>query len=123
MKFDKLKAALAGAFLLLTLTPAMTAEKGELQTGQGLLCDTVEQVRQVEKNYADTDSYIEIEGCGIMPVAFTHDADVGEVTIKGRPYVIGEITVVGVVTQRGIQPVPPTKQYTIFPIKREQARG
>ena len=109
------------AALLAALFYVYPVKSQEIQTGRGLICDTVEQIEQFLDNIRKYNAPIEVEHCAVVPVVFTRDEKVKEVEVKGKPYSIEKITVYGVAREDGIIQVPPTPVYSIFPIKREEA--
>jgi len=111
---------LLGSLLLARGAFAQTVERG-----QGLLCDTPEQARRflalLQQDKATALIVVNAEAnetvCGMMQVAYVK----GEEISREGQFLIVEIAVVGVNTPHGFRPIPPHKQYAIFPSKEERA--
>ena len=99
------------------------------EVGQGLLCDTEAQIREVVKLANEThDLEASVEkvnsgslACGVAPVAFIRGETVGEIRAPEGLRDIVKITIIGVVLPHGIQPVPPMEQFTLFVKQGEEA--
>jgi len=114
-----------GCFLCGTLLLARGAFAQTVEAGRGLLCDTPEQARRFitlhQQDKATALVVVNAEAnevvCGMMQVAYIK----GEEISREAQFLIVEIAVVGVNTPLGFRPIPPHKQYAIFPVKEERA--
>lgn len=96
------------------------ASAQDLQIGKGLVCDEQGQAETFVRSVNSHESF-DISGCAILQVAFITVGKVSEVRNIQHLYAVTEILVIGVVTPAGVRQVQPTKQYTLFQIKEENA--
>lgn len=96
----------------------------EPQVGNGLVCDTKEQVAlfaslaeekgpQGALAAVNEDAGIP-DACVVAHVLFIIVEKMAPVTIGGKPLFIAKILIGGIVTPAGIQPVPPKEFYTLL---------
>jgi hypothetical protein len=103
----------------------------EIQVGTRLVCDTQRQatrfavvfngdfemsVKRVNAEENDPSA------CVMLPiVCYVADSDLGDVTGKNAMFKIVKITVIGIVTANGIQPVQPAEYFSAFALEERSA--
>ena len=111
-------------FLLLLLSAPALAD--EVETGRGAVCDTQKQAERLasliteeaevalqivnaEEHYASA--------CEYLNVAFLRGSRVGLVRTNGLTMEIVEVLVLGVITERGLQPAEPGVYFSLFKVE------
>jgi hypothetical protein len=94
------------------------AAANEVETSQGVVCNTKAQIERFALSSHSTAEIAAINAenqneCGVVHVAFIRGAEVSRLRTHDATYRIFAITVLGVVTPHGIDPVPPTKQFAV----------
>lgn len=104
--------------ILLTFPAVSMAQ----EVGQGLLCDTEAQMRDLIKLANESHDFgASLEkvnnggnACGVAAVAFIRGETLGEIRTPEGVRDIVKVTVIGVVMPQGLVPVPPMEQVTLF---------
>lgn len=113
--------------LLLAILATFPVSGMAQEVGQGLICDTEAQLREVARLAAETRnleaSIAKVNGsenlCGVVPVAYLMGDRVATIdTMDGKRDIV-RIIVIGVLTPEGMMHVPPLPQYTLFKAKGE----
>lgn len=116
-------ARIALALFVLCYFPGAAAAQ-EVITGQGLICDTPEQVAEYAAHFTGDNAAAlkkvnaEKPVCTILAVAFVRGEDVKVVSTKNGLAVIAKIAVIAVNTGiRWIRGTKPLIQFTLFTVK------
>lgn len=115
-------------WLLLLVALTVSVQAQEVEVGNGLICDTAEQVIAYNKAYkGDVAAALEVvnenapNSCGVMGVAYVRGEEVGRVRTRDGPAAIVRIAIVGIWTAGGWVRVRPSEQFTLFVIKEDGA--
>jgi hypothetical protein len=113
--------------LFVALSCLAPAGANELGVGTGVLCDTAAQTARyaavLEGDAERAINTVNIESnatsCRIARVAFIRGKEVARARSKDTGVAIVEILVVGIVTSRGIDRIPPLSQFTLFTVEEQ----
>jgi hypothetical protein len=125
MRYIPIYAALLAALA----TPAL-AQTPRAEQGNGLVCDTAEQIEQVMLAYDKSRDWqaslvavnAEKVVCAVLNILYFKGDKIKELDTQDGHFNIVEITVVAAVRANGIQPITPEKQVTIFRPKQQEGR-
>jgi len=117
-----------GFLLLLLFSPPALADEAEM--GRGAVCDTqlqAERLASLMTENADvalqtvnTEEHY-ATACEYLNLAFVRGSRVGLVTTNGLTMEIVEILVLGVLTERGLQPAEPGVYFSLFKLEEPTA--
>jgi hypothetical protein len=113
--------------LFVTLSCFVPAGANELGVGTGVLCDTAAQTARyaavlegdAERAIHTVNAESNATSCRIARVAFIRGKEVARARSKDTGVAIVEILVVGIVTSRGIDRIPPLSQFTLFTVEEQ----
>ena len=114
--------------VLLVLFSFPAQAEHEVLTGTGLVCNTADQikrfVREISGNTEETLAAINADdpdACSVLSVAYISDSEVSAVSNRYGSFQIIAITVIGIITPFGIQPVQPVQQFTLVKMQGQGA--
>jgi thiamine biosynthesis lipoprotein ApbE len=121
-----LNAFIRGAMFLFCVTLPMGALAHEVETSQGVVCNTKDQIERFALSSHTASEIVAINAenqnaCGVVDVAFVRGEQVSRIRTHDATYGIFAITIIGVVTPHGINPVKPTQQFTLTLIDEREA--
>jgi len=120
------------ALRLLSLAAPVQAHEieTEIETGNGVICDTREQAQRLALLLED-DAQAAIrtvnaeahdaQACALASVAYVRGAKAGTARSKAGTFEIVEVLVVGVETRRGLQQASPAVYFTLFKVEERPA--
>jgi len=110
--------------LLLTLYSAAHAQ--EVEVTSALICDTQQQVEQFVALYDGdargtaakvNDAEHNPTACAVSGMAYVRGHELAQARTKGTTFRIVPILVLGVVTENGVQAVPPARFFSAIEVK------
>jgi hypothetical protein len=112
--------------LPLVLTLGVAAQAQEVEVTSGLICDTQKQVEQFvalyDGNARDTAEKVNTAennptACIVSAMAYVRGRELATARTKGTTFQIVPILVLGVVTEKGIEAVTPTRFFSAIEVK------
>jgi hypothetical protein len=117
----------SGLFVLpLLLMLCLAAHAQEVEVTSGLICDTQRQVEQFvalyDGNARDTAAKVNAAennptACVVSGMAYVRGHELAKARTKGTTFQIVPILVLGVVTENGVQAVPPARYFSAIEVK------
>jgi hypothetical protein len=120
-------AAIGIALIILVSIGTLAHSQTAIETGQGIVCDTPEQVARYLQSKAGDGTLEKInaeshDACAILSVAFFMGEKGEQVTNVSGTWVITKILIIGIVTKEGIGEIrQPVVQYSAFHIEEKGA--
>jgi hypothetical protein len=121
-------ACIAIALAVLMAGRAARAEAfTDYEVATGPLCDTRQQMERFIALFDGDDTAQAIKAvnaeahdpsaCTVASIAFVRGKEIGTVHDRDYAYTIVHILVLGVVTEEGVRPVPPSAFFTLFAVR------
>ena len=131
LRTTALRLAVFGLALpLLSLPSPVLAHENEIETGNGVICDTREQAQRLALLLED-DARAAIrtvnaeahdaQACALASVAYVRGAKAGTARSKAGTFEIVEVLVIGVETPRGLKQASPAVYFTLFKVEERPA--